>query len=54
MLWELPGLRKRYWGQRLWGRGYWVATSGNVTDKVLKKYIEDQKPEVLDENFKVV
>jgi len=25
-------------------RGNWVATSGNVTDEVWKKYIEDQKP----------
>jgi putative transposase len=31
-----------------------VATSGNVTDEVWKKYIEDQKPEELDDNFKVV
>jgi putative transposase len=37
--------------------GYWVATSGksgNVTDEVWKKYIEDQKPEVRDDDFKVV
>jgi putative transposase len=54
MLAEFPRLRKRYWGQHLWGRGYWVATSGNVTDEVWKKYIEDQKPEVPDDNFKVV
>ena len=47
-------LRKRYWGQHLWGRGYWVATSGNVTDEVWKKYIEDQKPEVPDDHFNVV
>src|SRR5208282_641207 len=51
---EYQSLRKRYWGQHLWGRGYWVATSGNVTDEVWKKYIEDQKPEVPDDNFKVV
>ena len=51
---EFPALRKRYWGQHLWGRGYWVATSGNVTDEVWKKYIEDQKPEVPDDHFKVV
>ena len=54
MLVEFPRLRKRYWGQHLWGRGYWVASSGNVTDEVWKKYIEDQKPEVPDDNFKVV
>ncbi len=54
LLTEHQSLRKRYWGQHLWSRGYWVATSGNVTDEVWKKYIEDQKPEEPDDNFKVV
>jgi len=27
-------LRKLYWSQHLWARGYWVASSGNVTDEV--------------------
>ncbi|MCU7958781.1 MAG: transposase [gamma proteobacterium symbiont of Bathyaustriella thionipta] len=35
---EFPQLKKRYWGQHLWARGYWVASSGNVTDEVWKKY----------------
>ena len=39
LLSEYKSLRKRYWGQHLWGRGYWVATSGNVPDEVWKKYI---------------
>ena len=30
LLSEYKSLRKRYWGQHLWGRGYWVATSSNV------------------------
>ena len=54
LLSEFATLKKRYWGQHLWGRGYWVASSGNVTDEVWQKYIEDQKPEVPDDNFKVV
>ena len=54
LLSEFQVLRKRYWGQHLWSRGYWVASSGNVTDEVWKKYIEDQKPEEPDDNFKVV
>lgn len=28
---EFPSLKKRYWGQHLWARGYWVSSSGNVT-----------------------
>jgi putative transposase len=54
LLSEFVTLRKRYWGQHLWGRGYWVASSGNVTDEVWQKYIEDQKPEEPDDNFHVV
>src|SRR5699024_8623566 len=41
LLTEYKRLRKRYWGQHLWARGYWVATSGNVTDEMWKKYIEE-------------
>ena len=47
-------LKKRYWGQHLWARGYWVVTSGNVTDEVWKEYIENQKPPDPDDNFEVV
>ena len=31
---EFPELRKRYWCRRLWGKGYFSATSGNVIDDV--------------------
>ena len=54
LLSEYASLRKRYWGQHLWGRGYWVVSSGNVTDDMWQKYIEDQKPETPDDHFKVV
>jgi putative transposase len=37
---EYANLRKRYRNQHLWARGYWVATSDNVTDEVWKRYIE--------------
>jgi putative transposase len=54
LLSEFAGLRKRYWGQHLWGRGYWVSTSGNVTDEVWKRYIEEQKLPESDDDFNVV
>ena len=44
LLSEYKSLRKRYWGQHLWARGYWVASSGNVTDEVWKEYIKNQQP----------
>ena len=37
---EFPDLRKRYWGQRFWARGYFSTTSGNVTGDVILKYLE--------------
>ena len=54
LLSEYQHLRKRYWGQHLWARGYWVATSGNVTDEVWKEYIKSQKPPEPDDDFEVV
>jgi len=54
LLSEFDSLRKRYWGQHLWARGYWVASSGNVTDDVWKKYIEDQQPQEPDDDFRVL
>ena len=37
---EFPELRKRYWGKHLWAVGYFVRTSGNVTDAMIKEYID--------------
>ena len=54
LLTEFKSLRKRYWGQHLWGRGYWVCTSGHVTDEVWKDYIKNQKPPDPDDEFQVV
>jgi len=39
---EYETLRKRYWGQHMWARGYFCATVGTVTDEVIKQYIENQ------------
>ena len=40
---EFPDLRKKYWGQHLWSRGYFCATVGAVTDAQIKAYIEHQE-----------
>ena len=50
---EYRRLHREFWGRHLWARGYFVATSGNVTDDILKKYIEDQDVEPQDDDFKV-
>ena len=42
LLMEFPHLKKQFWGRHLWARGYFVASSGNVTDEVIKAYIKQQ------------
>ena len=48
---EYPQLRKRYWGQHLWARGYFCATVGTITDEMIKEYIEKHNDE--SDNFTV-
>src|SRR5580698_8672188 len=53
MLQEFNELRRKFWGQRLWGRGYFVASSGNVTDEVIMQYIAQQDQEQGSDEFKI-
>ena len=36
---EFPAIRKRYWGQHIWARGYFCASSGAVTEETITEYI---------------
>ena len=38
---EFPALKKRYWGQRFWGRGYFSTTNGAITEEVVLQYLEN-------------
>jgi putative transposase len=42
---ENKQLSKQFWGRHLWARGYFVATSGNITDEVILEYIKNQDNE---------
>ena len=35
-------LKKEYWGQKMWARGYFAVTSGKVTEDVIAEYIKNQ------------
>ena len=50
---ENKQLSREFWGRHVWGRGYFVATSGNITDEVIMEYIESQDHEKKDEDFTV-
>jgi putative transposase len=55
MLEEFGELSRQFWGQHLWARGYFAVSTGNVTDDLIKQYIEshgDLPPED-DGNFNI-
>jgi len=37
---EFPTLKKRYWGRHFWARGYFCATVGEVSEAIIKAYLE--------------
>ena len=53
MLAEYKSLSRTFWGRHMWARGYFVASSGNVTDEVIIKYIEEQGKELPNGEFTV-
>ena len=42
---EFPELKKRYWGQHMWARGYFCGTVGQVDEDTIKRYVETQGEE---------
>ena len=56
LMMEFKHIQKQYWGRHLWARGYFVATSGNVTDEAIMAYIREQdgtEPDDGGDNFRV-
>ncbi len=53
MLMEFSHLRKTFCGRHLWAGGFFVASSGNVTDEVIMEYIKTQELKKEDGNFKI-
>ena len=39
---ENKQISRLFWGRHVWARGYFVATSGNITDEVILEYIKNQ------------
>ena len=49
---EFPHLRKKFWGRHFWARGYFCASSGQVTDEMIKTYLEHHFEPKPDDDFK--
>ena len=50
---EYPHLKKRYWGQHMWSRGYFCTTVGAITKDQIAAYKAEHDKEPLDENFSI-
>ncbi len=48
---EFASLRKQYWGQRMWARGYFACSTGNVTDEMIQESIHNHSEK--DDDFHV-
>ena len=53
LLTEFDHLKKRYWGQHLWARGYFAVTVGNVNSEEVQRDIENQEEHHRDDNFSI-
>jgi putative transposase len=55
MLEEFGELSRQFWGRHLWARGYFAVSTGNVTDEVIREYIEShgKRPSDHDDNFNI-
>lgn len=53
LLQEFELLRKRYWGQHLWARGYFAVTVGNVNTEDVQRYIEEQEEHHKKDDFRI-
>ena len=50
---EFSHIRKRYWGQHVWSRGYFAVTVGNVNAEEIQRYIEEQEAQHKQDTFKI-
>jgi len=50
LLSEFPRLRRQFRGRHFRTEGYLAVSSGNITDEMIQKYIEEQQGEPLDDN----
>jgi len=52
LLQEYPQLKKRYYGGHLWGIGYGVWSTGNITEEMINQYLDHHKETpASDDNF---
>ena len=55
LLQEYSDLKRTFWGQHLWARGYFAVSTGNISDKVIEEYIsnQDKDNDMRDDDFQI-
>ena len=55
LLQEYSELKRKFWGQHIWARGYFAVSTGNITDKVIEEYIanQDKMDDMKDDDFQI-
>ena len=48
---EFPQLKKRYWGQHFWARGYFCVTAGELTEGMIQEYLAHHFKRKDNDNF---
>ena len=49
---EFPALKKRYWGKHFWARGYFCVSVGQMTEDMIKNYLEHHFEANPNDNFR--
>ena len=49
---EFPAIKKRYWGNHFWARGFFCVTSGQFTQEVINNYLEHHFEPNKHDNFR--
>ena len=50
---EYPLLKKKYWGQHFWARGYFCVTAGELTKEMIAEYLKHHFERKDNDNFDV-
>lgn len=50
---DFPLLKKRYWGRHFWARGYFCATVGQMTEEMIKEYLDHHFEPKPNDEFKI-
>jgi len=50
---DFPHIKKRYWGRHFWARGYFCVTVGQMTEGMVKEYLEHHFEPRKDDGFKI-